>query len=179
MKATEILMQEHDLILSMIDLIDNEVESQLANGTVRVERLESMVDFIRNFADGCHHDKEEKGLFIKLNDAGMPPDSGPVAVMLHEHDQGRAFVKQVADALSKANAGDKAAIEQVSKGLRGYSVLLSNHIMKENEILFPMADQMLPMNDQEELAAQFDAYQHSEGKGLYEKYKQMVEELSS
>ena len=45
--------------------------------------------FFRDFADKCHHGKEEDRLFVKMVEAGFLQNSGPIAVMLSEHDAGR------------------------------------------------------------------------------------------
>ncbi len=89
MEATEILMAEHRVIERMI--------ASLEAGAARIDAGQSMrpgffieaTDFIKGFADGCHHRKEEGVLFTAMVDNGLPLESGPIAVMLAEHEQGR------------------------------------------------------------------------------------------
>ncbi len=177
MKPTETLVQEHNLILKVLDAVEREVNHVNSTGEIRRNRIEAMIDFIRNFADGCHHTKEERGLFVSLEGVGMSSESGPVAVMLHEHRQGREFVRIVVEALPQAESGDNDAIKALSGGLAGYAQLLRSHIMKENEVLFPMAEQMLSREEMQELTDQFDEYGSKEGLALFEKYRSMVENL--
>ncbi len=49
--------------------------------------------FLRGFADGCHHGKEEDILFQRLIERGFPREAGPLAVMYHEHEVGRSHVR--------------------------------------------------------------------------------------
>jgi hemerythrin-like domain-containing protein len=138
-----------------------------------------LIDFIRTFADGCHHAKEEDLLFVRLGERGFPTQGGPVAVMLHEHELGRAHVAAVADGLEAAAAGDEVAREAVAKHLAGYADLLRHHIFKEDNVLFPMADQALSTEDQVALAADFARVEHDEiGEGVHERYEALARELA-
>ena len=56
MKPTEILMHEHDIILRVL----KSAEAMLALEDFPVDDAERIADFVKYFADGCHHKKEEK-----------------------------------------------------------------------------------------------------------------------
>jgi hemerythrin-like domain-containing protein len=86
--------------------------------------------FIKNFADGCHHQKEEGILFVAMNEAGMPSDTGPIGVMLAEHEQGREFTAAMKDAAEKWEKGDRSARGAVKHNAFGYVSLLRQHIQK-------------------------------------------------
>ncbi len=62
------------------------------SAAIRPELIEMLRDFIRNFVDTCHHTKEEKHLCPMLESRGMSHDSGPIAVMLLEHTEGRRML---------------------------------------------------------------------------------------
>lgn len=111
------------------------------SGPLDLEAMADCVTFIRQFADACHHGKEEDLLFPELEAAGMPRDRGPIAVMLHEHQQGRALATHMADSLDGARRGDERARAILENAARGYIELIRGHIMKEDQVLFEMADQ--------------------------------------
>ncbi len=179
MRPTETLMHEHQIILMVLDAAEREVRRMQETGTVRAERLEQMVDFFRNFADRCHHAKEEKLLFVRMTERGMPREAGPIAVMLYEHDLGRGNVRAVAEALPRAAAGDPAAREAIRSHLTEYIGLLRDHIYKEDHILYPMADQILLPDDQRDLEAAFERVEREEiGEGVHERYHQMAHQLA-
>jgi len=75
-------MHEHKIILQVLDAAEREARRMGETGEVRTERLEQMVDFFRNFADRCHHAKEEKLLFVRMEERGMSREAGPIGVML-------------------------------------------------------------------------------------------------
>ena len=89
MKPTEELKHEHQIVLLILKAAEREVANINGGGALHVDEVEKMVDFFQNFTDRCHHAKEEKHLFPSLQQHGLPVGSGPVAVMLAEHEEGR------------------------------------------------------------------------------------------
>ncbi len=75
--------------------------------------------------------------------------------MLHEHEEGRNFVKGAAEAIQEFNAGNQAALQTIYKNFNGYAYLLQNHIDKENNILFRMADEAFSNGEQQNLLEAF------------------------
>jgi len=176
---TEILKHEHQIILMVLDAAEREVRRIRVGAAVDAEKIEKMLDFIRNFADRCHHAKEEDLLFVRMQQRGMPADSGPIAVMLHEHEEGRARVRAVAAALPRAAQGDASATTAVTTNLLAYIQLLRAHIDKEDNVLYPMADRLLTPQDQRALAEDFERVESEEiGEGVHERYHQLAHELA-
>ncbi len=174
MKPTDILRHEHDVIMLVLDAADAIVLSE----GIDVADVRSITDFVKNFADGCHHAKEEKELFVRLGKHGFSSEQGPVAVMLHEHEQGRAYIRNIIGALPLAEKGDRNAIGVVKENLAGYVRLLRGHINKENNILFPMSDSVLTPVDQRELETQFERIEREEmGVGTHDRYHELAHTL--
>ena len=94
--ATKNLEDDHVHILQLIEVMERIIGSENPD----ISHIESIVDIIRNFADGLHHAKEENQFFPFLAERGFSSHQGPVAVMLHEHVRGRDFVKGIADNIS-------------------------------------------------------------------------------
>jgi hemerythrin-like domain-containing protein len=107
------------------------------------------LDFIRNFADGCHHAKEEDVLFPLLELRGIPRQGGPIGCMLHEHDLGRQCVAKMSAAISAGNP------EAFADAAESYVTLLRQHIFKEDHVLFHMADMFLTPEDDAGAVARF------------------------
>jgi hemerythrin-like domain-containing protein len=149
--ATKNLEDDHVHIIKLIDVMEHITRTEDPD----VSDLESVVDIIRNFADGLHHAKEENLFFPFLGQRGFSSAQGPVAVMLHEHVLGREFVKGISEGIALYKQGDKDALDGIYENMKGYAVLLRNHISKENNILFRMADRVLSEADHEQLLAGF------------------------
>jgi hemerythrin-like domain-containing protein len=180
MDPIEVLMHEHQVILAFCDAAVREASRLREGGPLDLQRVERMLDFIRNFADRCHHLKEENHLFTRMAERGFPVEVGPVAMMLHEHEQGRAHVRAIAEALPRAAAGERAAIVTIADNFTGWADLLRAHIFKEDNVLYPMARQALSAQDLAELEASFEKVERDEmGEGVHERYHQFVHELAA
>lgn len=169
-KATEDLRQEHKAILFVLEILDRMVlDTDIYNREKRQYRCE-LVEFLRTFADKCHHGKEENILFKALADSGVQNEGGPIGVMLGEHTQGRAYILQMTFGLI---AGD---MESFNEAATRYSMLLKSHINKENMVLFELADQVL---DEERQAALYERFQEHEetvvGHGVHEQLHAQVD----
>ncbi len=176
-KATEALKQDHRVIEKVLGALEWLNEH---SGVHSMETWKKTVDFIRNFADRCHHLKEEKLFFPALEERGIPNEGGPIGMMLMEHEEGRGYVRAMAAALDGWEKGQEASQAVVIENARAYVRLLREHIQKENEILFHMADEVLTQGDQELLLRQFEEREAKEiGTGVYEKYLKIAEELEN
>jgi len=180
MKPTEELSHEHQAILLAIRILEKMSERLETGAKLDPAHLEKAVDFIKVFADKCHHGKEEDLLFPAMEKAGIPRTGGPVGVMLHEHAEGRNYVKGMAEAIPGIKKGDKAAARRFAENARNYGALLSQHIFKEDHILYAMADARLTPAQQKELEACFaDVEEKIVGHGKHEEYHRILEELEA
>jgi hemerythrin-like domain-containing protein len=178
MFATNDLRTEHRAIERMLAVLDAAAQRLEQGERVRPEVFRQAVDFVRNFADRCHHGKEEENLFPRMEARGVPRDGGPIGVMLFEHDEGRAFVGAIADAIDVYERDGQAAARVIAENARGYVDLLRGHIMKEDNVLFPMADRVLSPADQTELERRFEQIETERmGPGVHERYHQLLDDL--
>lgn len=177
-RATDILMAEHRGIERMLSIVE------AAAG--RVERGEAVppalfadaATFFANFADRCHHSKEEKHLFATLAARGVPVEGGPIGVMLAEHDQGRAYVRTMREEGHKHAEGTLENPSRLVEAVRGYVGLLRQHILKEDRILYPLADRLLSPEDQAALVEACERVEREEmGEGEHERFHAMIEQL--
>ena len=163
MRPISILMNEHRLIETALGSLETcvaEVEGGLA-----FERAfaRDYAEFLRGYADAWHHGKEEDILFRRMVERGFSAESGPVAVMLHEHVQGRALVGAihgVGEGTGDVSPGEKAAF---LSGARGFIPLLRQHIQKEDNILYPMSERVLTPAEFETMLAEFEEFERKAG----------------
>jgi len=153
---TEILRDEHNLILKVANHLAGMLAAEKDGVPLDYDTVEKCITFFRLFADACHHSKEEDLLFPGLEAEGMPQDSGPIAVMLYEHEAGRVYVRSMAAAIEGARADDDVAGDQLRDAAYGFITLITAHIGKENNILFNMADGMITGSACETLCARYD-----------------------
>ena len=172
--ATENLENDHVHILMLIDVMEQITYSTDPD----IEHIEKILSIIRNFADGLHHAKEEELFFPFLSERGFSTTQGPVAVMLNEHEQGRNFVRGIASNIELYKKGNKSAVNDIYANMMGYAGLLRNHISKENNILFKMADRVLSESDHSNLSQRFAETEKNHVTSPDEYIKQ-IQELAS
>jgi hemerythrin-like domain-containing protein len=136
------------------------------------------VEFIRKFADQCHHGKEEDILFAEMVKSGFSKSSGPLAVMFHEHEQGRAYVRELDRLARQRGPLSGADAKALTKAAFGYTALLRQHIRKEDDILYPMAATRLSAEALESIGRRFDAFESNEtGEQEHDRLLQLAGEL--
>ena len=172
-KATTILSNEHKNISKVIDAVIAECNSLESGKETDKAFFEKTVDFIRNYADKFHHAKEENILFVELHKDGVEMHCDPIPQMLHEHDLGRDFVKVIIEGL---NANNK---EKMVENAKGYTGLIREHIFKEDNILYPMADEALDDQSQKSMLAKFIEEENLFAEGHKETCFSIVKEFES
>jgi hemerythrin-like domain-containing protein len=178
MRPTQELSREHKAIKRMLAILGRACDLIDAGKPVDPVHLESAVEFIRVFADKCHHGKEEALLFPAMAKAGIPREGGPIGVMLAEHVQGRQHVRDLADAIPGYREKRPDGAAAVVRAARHYIDLLGPHIHKEDFILYPMADRVLSEKTQDELEAAFAKVEEEVvGHGVHESFHKLLDEL--
>ena len=172
---TQRLKDEHQLILRMLALLEENARLT-EEGSFRDYRFYlDGVDFIRNYADRFHHAKEEDILFEALIENGMPRANSPVAAMLMEHDLGRAFVRGMEEAATRALNGEAGQEEAIVTNARGYLELLREHISKEDDILYPLAERVIPAEKRDGIVEGYLRAEEKAAEGLEAHYRAIVE----
>jgi hemerythrin-like domain-containing protein len=178
MKAIQELINEHNAVLVALQILEKVAVAIMAKDDQAPEHLDQLLDFFKGFVDRCHHGKEEDVLFPELERRGVPREGGPIGVMLSEHEIGRGHVRSMADSrsrLARGEAGSSAAIREQS---HAYCDMLRAHIYKENNVLFPMADRLVPEDSAVRLAVQFEEIERDRvGEGKHEAYHEMLHGL--
>ena len=179
--AIDELKHDHEAIVYALGILDRmgelaagagpaaKGEGSKGEGFNAGEALE-LVGFLKEFADTCHHGKEETILFPALVQAGIPDKGGPVGAMLQEHDLGRRLMRSMTAALSPTV---KAA--EFARVAAEYSAFLRQHIDKENGVLFPMGERLLAPARLEDIHARFQEHEEKViGAGRHEELHAML-----
>lgn len=171
MQLTKILMEEHRVIERVLDALETAALRLRDGEPIPPEIFLQAAEFIQGFADGSHHKKEEGVLFPAMQAAGVPGEGGPVGVMLAEHQQGRQLTGAMRVAAKRLAAGEAHARVEVVESALQYVNLLREHIVKEDEVLFPMAEQVLLGPIQAEVSEAFERIgQEESGLGVHQRF---------
>lgn len=151
-----ILVAEHEMIERAMDVLKRELD-KLPQADLEPFALQRALDFLLEFGDRLHNQKEERWLFPLLAKRGIP-ESGPIRVMLQEHDGERKLIAAMAAAAPKVNGlptADREAFKQ--QGL-AYLETRANHIWKENDVLYAMGRKAFSEADKAALVEAFDTF---------------------
>jgi hemerythrin-like domain-containing protein len=176
--AFEDLMTEHRLIEQVLGSLET-FAVNLANGAdASRETVREYAEFFSGFADRCHHGKEEDRLFVKMTEHGFPSEAGPIAVMLSDHVEGRNHVAALATVGGGSGPLGEEEKASVIAHARDYVPLLKSHILKEDNVLYPMAMQALPPAELESLGHDFEVFEREVmGEGAHERFHTLAEKL--
>lgn len=160
------LVDEHLLIKRLLALIPLVIDYIENSAKVDKDLVLRCVDFIRTYADKYHHMKEEDILFKYVDN-----NAEIIQIMFKDHDTGRNHIRQVVEG---AEHGNKA---QIREHLLGYRDLLTQHIKKEDEILYPWIDRQLSTTQVGEMFRKCNEADASVGDELPRKYEKFIIEL--
>ena len=140
----ELLKQDHEITERVFAAMEEIFASQSGPTPAQVAGL---LDYVRNYVDQCHNMKEERHLFPLIEQRGIPRDGGPLAVMLGEHELGRAILAHLAPLAEGFVAGDRSALPGLRAAFEEYAGLCKDHFWKENDILYPLAQRVMAEAD--------------------------------
>ena len=178
MKATDFLMDDHRLIeraLAALATATVQLEQEVA---VRPGFFVGVVEFLDGFVHSQHFRREEGLFFSAMERAGAPRTAGPVAVAIREHEESRTATRVMRSAAERWEAGDKAARQDLAEDARRYVSLVKQHIAREDQLIFPMAEDMVSQEDDTQMFESFDQPGVDGGAGMgQEFYRALVAAL--
>lgn len=170
-------MQEHRLIEKMIALMDIQYEIFKQEDKADVNFITAALDFIRTYADKCHHRKEEDILFRDLDKKPLSSEHKKILQELRdEHNQARKTVARLAEAKDKYAAGNQENFMEILNSTKVLTEFYPKHIEKEDKHFFVPVMQYFDDEEQQKMLQEF---WESDRTLIHLKYKNVVEELQS
>jgi len=169
------LMVEHRVIERLISLMGKHADTVEKTGKPDLRFIGAALDFIRTYADRCHHGKEEDILFCALREKPLTPElSRILQELLDEHARARELVRSLTEAERRYADGETGAVGDIIKNMRKIAELYPAHIFKEDKVFFlPSMNYFSP----KEQAAILRTFERFDRKLIHEKYRKVVEGL--
>lgn len=169
------LMREHRVIERMIAVLQAELESIAATGRTDPARIDSATDFIRTYADRCHHGKEEDILFRQLADKQLDEQLfGAMNDLIQDHVHARGLIGQLVQANARYADGDLEALGEIEWALQALVEFYPVHIEKEDQHFFKRSLEYFTDEERAQILRDFDEFDRAL---IHEKYRLLVEEL--
>lgn len=161
------LVDEHKLIKRLVAQVPNIIKSLDLETEEGRRRVLDGIDFIRNYADRYHHAKEEDLLFKYFDE-----DAEIIQTMHEDHRNARNRVKSIVEGVEARNRGS------VIENLGAYQELLTDHIRREDDILYPWMDRNITTTQVGTLFSSFNEVDERFGDApaRYEKFMRELEE---
>jgi len=169
------LMEEHRLIEKLMPHLRRAAEAGRRDGRIDPRFVDLALDFIRTYADRCHHGKEEDILFKVLE--SKPLTAAHRATMdelVEEHKRGRQWVRELAEASEAHKSGDGGALAVILERLEFLATFYPAHIRKEDEVFFLPA--MGYLSDREK-AAMIEAEHEFDRNFIHALYREKIESI--
>jgi hemerythrin-like domain-containing protein len=178
-KPIEVLMGEHRLIEQALGSLETYADEVRAGMPPACEAVRDYATFFRDFADTCHHGKEEDILFQRMIERGFSREAGPIGVMYAEHELGRSHVREMLALASGAGELSPGHAGSLLRSVAGYLPLLRLHILKEDQILYPLALRVLSGPELDTMAAEFESFERRfRADGSLDRLRRLADRLS-
>lgn len=176
MKPRGPLMIEHRLIEKMLNITNKELDIIKKERKVNSVFIDTIVDFIRTYADRTHHGKEENILFKKLESKKLNSyDRIIMQELVDEHITARKAVKDLLEANNKYIGGNSESIDMIIEKLYFLINFYPKHILKEDKVFFPNTEKYFTNNELDNMLNDFWEF---DKKMIHEKYNKLYESLS-
>jgi hemerythrin-like domain-containing protein len=172
------LLEEHKIILKVVAACAAICQRLTAGEKVDAELLLRIVEFMKLFADKCHHGKEEDLLFPALEKAGVPSTGCPLEALRAEHTKGRLLVAQLSDSANEYAKSVADSSGGIINALNGIAKLYPNHIWKEDEMVFPIAERLFSPETNKKLLMEFEGVEAKLGRDVHSKLISFAEKLN-
>jgi len=169
------LMIEHRLIERMIKVMKGEVEAMGREGNAKPQFIDGAVDFIRTYADRCHHGKEEDILFRLLSQKPISDHHREVVEeLMQEHVQARSLTGQLVAAKDRYVAGDRGAVSEIRTVMSQLLGFYPVHIEKEDRHFFIPCMEYFSRHEQDDMLEAFGEFDRTL---IHEKYRAVIEKF--
>lgn len=176
MRPTDDLREEHRAVKLMLRILGGVCQNIETGRSVKQEHLEELIEFMRVFVDKCHHTKEEAYLFPEMEKSEIPDSRELIISLKKEHEEGRHYVSRIEKEVSEKE--EHRALSTMVENSRAYIQLLTLHIDKEENNLFPMADACLSQAVQEKLLEAFEVVETEIiGPGKHEEFHRWLHSM--
>ncbi len=171
----EQLMTDHQTTEKVFDAVDRALAAPAGPSP---GLLQDALMYFEGYVDGCHNLKEEQHLFPLVERRGIPRHGGPLAVMLSEHEESRVVLPALADLIHRYARGERDTLGELRATFTSYASLLKDHFWKENDILYPLAQQVLSEADAGAVMAGIDATEAAAGPDTRAKYYALADRIT-
>jgi hemerythrin-like domain-containing protein len=169
------LMIEHRVIERVVAAMQKEIGGIRSQIKTDTGVIGDYVDFIRVYADRCHHGKEEDILFRELKKRQIEAEHEQILKeLIDDHRRGREMTRRLDGANERYAGGDGSALSDISSALQDLVTLYPQHIEKEDRQFFIP---VMKYFSQEERDAMLAEEYEFDRQLIHERYRMLTERV--
>lgn len=170
------LMIEHRLIEKMIKLADEKLKGMVNGNMPDVHFIEIFIDFVKTYADRCHHGKEEDILFRDLSKRKLSEEHERIMKeLIEEHKYGRIKTMRIVELKDKYASKEQSAVKETIEIMKELVLFYPKHIEKEDKHFFIPCMGYFNKSEQDNMLNEEWEFDR---KLIHEKYTQIVDAIS-
>ena len=178
MTPTENLIKEHEEINELLDIMSKIAMKIKSKDVFYPNDVEEIIDYLIIIIDKSHHGKEDEVFYPELISSGIPNEKAPLSIINYEHTLAKRYLKDISSCVVNCKIGNDFSGELLADSLTNYVVVIKNHIQREEEIVFPIANEVLSSEKQNEISQRFEAIeQNNISLSFFDRFNKLLKKL--
>jgi len=178
MTPTENLIKEHEEINELLDIMSKIALKIKSKDVFYPNDVEEIIDYLIIIIENSHHGKEDDVFYPELISSGIPKETAPLSIINYEHTLANRYLKDISSCVVNCKIGNDFSGELLADSLTNYVVVIKNHIQREEEIIFPIANEVLSSEKQNEISQRFeDIEQKNISLSFFDRFNKLLKKL--
>jgi hemerythrin-like domain-containing protein len=156
MKPTDNLIIEHREISELLNIMSIIAENIKSKDVFYPNDVEEIINYLIIILDKSHQGKEDGVLYPELILSGIPKETAPLSIINYEHNLAKHYLNDINSCVVNCKIGNDFSGELLADSLTNYVIVIQNHIQREEEIVFPLANEVLSDEKQNEISQKFE-----------------------
>ena len=180
MKPTDNLIIEHREISELLNIMSIIADNIKSKDVFYPNDVEEIIDYLIIILDKSHQDKEDEVFYPELIMSGVPNDKAPLSIVNYEHTLAKHYLNEISSCVVNCKIGNDFSGDLLADSLTNYVIVIQNHIQREEEIVFPMANEVLSEEKQNEISQKFeDIEQKNKTHNFTDHFKNLLNKLNN
>jgi len=180
MTPTENLIKEHQEINELLEIMSKIAAKIKSKDVFYPNDVEEIIDYLIIIIDKSHHGKEDEVFYPELISTGISKEAEPLSLINYEHTLAKRYLKEISSCVVNCKIGNDFSGELLADSLTNYVVVIQNHIKREEEFVFPIANEVLSTEKQNEILQRFEHIdQQNITHSFLDRFNKLVNKLKS
>jgi hemerythrin-like domain-containing protein len=156
MKPTDNLITEHKEICELLNIMSVIAENIKSKDVFYPNDVDEIIDSMIILLDKSHHGKEEDVFYPELILSGILKEKAPLSINNNEHMLAKRYLNEISSCVVNCKIGIDFSGELLADSLANCVDVIHNHIQREEEIVFPLANEAFSIEKQNEIYKKFE-----------------------